>query len=205
MKKSTKIVLAVLCLFMCVTLCFAWINEIDQISGRYMEFSMQEGKAVIAAASLNVKLYKDSDGFDNYIDITKELEAGNNTVLSRFENFAPGSRQKFRAEITNTSDVPVYVHMVLSGIECESVELQKKLVIGTSGFIGFQAPYLPPRLVSNSLYDGIENGTFSLLEGAEIPPDRTVSVYFYVIFSETATEELANQTFTIGSINFLTV
>ncbi len=205
MKKSTKIVLSVLCLFMCVTLCFAWINEIDKVEGRYMEFSMTNGKAVIASSSLDVSLHKDSDGLDHYIDITKELEEGNNSLLSRFENFAPGSRQKFRADITNTASVPVYVHMVLSGIECENVDLQKNLVIGTSGFSGFQAPYLPPELVSNSLFDGTENGTFSLLEGVEIPPDRTVSVYFYVIFSHEATEELSNKTFTIGSINFLTV
>ncbi|MBR4868163.1 MAG: hypothetical protein IKU10_03320 [Clostridia bacterium] len=205
MKKSTKLVLAVLSLFVCATLCFAWINEIEKLSGRYMEFSMQNGKAVIAAADLEVQLFKDSDGLDNYVDITEELEEGNNAVLTHIENFAPGARQKFRADITNTANVPVYVHMVLSGIECENVELQKNLVVGTSGFSGFVAPYLPPQLVSNSLYDGTKNGTFSLLDGAEIPPNRTISVYFYVIFSETATETLSNKNFTIGSINFLTV
>lgn len=204
MKKSTRIIVSVLALFMCVTLCFAWIEEIDQIKGRYMEFRMTEGKAVVASAELDVKLYKDADGLDHYEDITKELEGGDHTQLSRFENFAPDSRQKFRADISNTATVPVYVHMVLSGIVCEDVELQKNLVVGTSGFGGFPTSYLPPALVSDSLYNGMSNGNFSLLQGAEIPPQTTISVYFYIIFSHEATEELSNKSFTIGSINFLT-
>lgn len=205
MKKSTKIVLSVLCLFMCVTLCFGWINEIERVIGRYMEFYMKDGAAVVASANLNVTLYKDATGQDDYVDITHQLEEGDTAPLTHFANFAPGSRQKFRADIQNTANVPVYVHMVLSDIECDNVALQQNLIVGTSGFGGFRAPYLPPELVSNSLKEGMNDGTFSLMQGAEIPPNSTISVYFYVIFSEDATEALANMNFKIGSINFLTV
>ena len=205
MKKSTKIVLSVLCLLLCVSLCFAWIDEIDQVIGRYMQFFMKEGNAVVASANLDVTLYKDATGEDDYVDITKVLEQGDTTPLTHFSNFAPGSRQKFRADIKNTADVPVYVHMVLSDIVCSNADLQQHLIVGTSGFGGFRAPYLPPELVSNSLKDGMNDGNFSLMQGAEIPPDSTISVYFYVIFSENATEALANTNFKIGSINFLTV
>ncbi len=205
MSKKLKLLFMICSLVLCIVVAFAWINEIEQITGRYMGFSMTDGKAVVAAAELSVKIFKDATGTDQYEDITQVLEEGNVQPLNHFDNFAPGSRQKFRADITNTGTAPLYVRMVLSDIVCEDQTLPKHLVIGTSGFEGFNAPYLPPALTSNTLLDGMQNGSFMLMDNAEIPPSTTISVYFYILFSGEATESVSNLNFQIGSINFLVV
>ncbi len=205
MNKKLKLLIMILSLILCIVVTFAWINEIEQINGRYLQFLLEGENAVIASTELSVRVYKDATGEDDYEEITHILEEGDTTPLTHFSNFAPGSRQKFRADITNNGTSPLYVRMVLSDIVCENEELQQNLVMGTSGFEGFRAPYLPPALTSNTMLEGIDNGSFMLMENAEIPPSTTISVYFYLLFSSDATESVSNLDFTVGSINFLVV
>ena len=49
---------------------------------------------------------------------------------------------------------------------------------------------------------------FVLVDSVEIPPNndgQPVSIYFYVLFSASGSENLEDMTFSIGTINFLTI
>ena len=83
------------------------------------------------------------------------------------------------------------------------------IVIGTNGFDGFDAEYPAPTVQNKMLSDGIDSsGGFTLVDAVEIPPNnvnKPVSIYFYVIFSASGSENLEDMTFSIGTINFLTI
>jgi hypothetical protein len=99
--------------------------------------------------------------------------------------------------------------VILSDIICENEELRDSIVIGTNGFAGFDSNYPAPAVQNKRLSDGIDAaGGFSLVDSVEIPPhnvDKPVSIYFYVLFSAAGSENLENMSFSIGTINFLTL
>jgi hypothetical protein len=129
--------------------------------------------------------------------------------LETYDEFAPGSRKKFKVDITNLSTSSVTLRVILSDIICENEELRDCIVIGTNGFAGFDSNYPAPAVQNKRLSDGIDAaGGFSLVDSVEIPPhnvDKPVSIYFYVLFSAAGSENLENMSFSIGTINFLTL
>lgn len=206
MNKRKKIIISVFSLAMCVLITFAWINELQNPEGRVMALRFNE--AEIANSELEIKLSVNVDE-DEFADITKLREESTNEDLENYENFAPGSRKKFKVDITNLSTSSVRLRIILSDIICEDAELQDSIVVGTNGFDGFSTEYPAPSVKNKRLSDGMDaSGAFVLVDSVEIPPNndgQPVSIYFYVLFSASGSENLEDMTFSIGTINFLTI
>ena len=203
MNNFKRLIVPVIMLFLCISLTFAWINELQNPAGRYLNFVFEDGKAVVTDTDIEVRMYRDVTGADNFEDITEMFVSDSLKNLAVIENFAPGARQKFKVEITNTGDIPLSLQMVLSNITCESELLQKYLIVGTGGFEGFTAEYPAPALWQDTMKNCLDGESISLVDGAVVPDNATVTIYFYVMFSRTATEEVADCNFTIGSVNFI--
>ena len=206
LSNKKKLIISVFSLILCVLVTFAWINEMQNPEGRVLALRFND--ASVASSELIVKLSTNIDG-DAFSDITKLCDDVPEKTLENFQNFAPGSRQKFKVDITNLSDTAVTLRVILSDIICENEELRECIIIGTNGFAGFDANYPAPSVQNKVLADGMDDaGSFVLLEQVEIPPnnvDAPVSVYFYVMFSASGSEKLENTSFSIGTINFLTI
>jgi hypothetical protein len=97
----------------------------------------------------------------------------------------------------------------LSDIICDYEELRENIIIGTNGFEGFTVDYPAPKVQNRTLADGLTDaGSFTMVDHVEIPPsnkDNPVSIYFYVMFSAGGTELLEDTSFSIGTLNFLTI
>ena len=206
MKSRKKLIISILCLFLCVLVSYAWINELQNPTGRYLK--MQLNKASVANSEIKVELFKDI-GDDVFENITKLCDEVPEESLENFDNFAPGCRQKFRVDITNLTDASVNLRLILTEIICDNQELRDCVIIGTNGFDGFDADYPEPMVQNKVLSDGMDaSSSFVLVDHVEIPPDneeKPVSIYFYVMFTAAGTEALENQSFSIGAINFLTL
>ena len=130
--------------------------------------------------------------------------------LPTYEDFAPGSRKKFRVDISNLGTSSVRLRMILTEIICDNEELRDSIIIGTNGFDGFSSTYPAPNVQNKMLSDGMDDdGGFVLIDSVEIPPhaseEEFVSVYFYVMFSASGSENLEDMSFSIGKLNFLTL
>jgi len=206
MKNKKHIIISVFSLILCVLVSFAWINELQNPHGRVMALRFNE--ASVATSELEVKLSVNVED-DNFEDITKLRDNESDSELESYGDFAPGSRKKFKVDITNLSASSVHLRVILSDIICENEELKDSIIIGTNGFDGFDSNYPAPAVQTKMLSDGInESGGFVLVDSVEIPPhnvDKPVSIYFYVIFSASGSENLENMSFSIGTINFLTL
>ena len=204
MNKRKKLIISIFSLALCIAVTFAWINELQTPEGRVMALRFQN--ASVATSELEVKLSVNIEE-DIYSDITNLRVEESEGNLEAYDNFAPGSRKKFRADITNLSTSPVALRIILSDIVCENAELRDNIVIGTNGFSGFGSDYPAPTVQNKRLSDGMSDaGAFVLIDTVEIPPnnvDKPVSIYFYVIFSAAGSENLENETFSIGTINFM--
>ena len=206
MSNRKKLIISILSLILCILVTFAWINEMQNPEGRVMALRFND--ASVASSELIVKLSTNVDG-DAFSDITKLCDDVPEKTLESFQNFAPGSRQKFRLDITNLSDSAVTLRVILSDIICEYEELRDCVIIGTNGFAGFTSEYPAPNVQNKVLADGMDDaGSFVLIDQVQIPPnnvDAPVTVYFYVMFSAAGSEKLENTSFSIGTINFLTI
>ena len=206
MSKKKKIIISILSLALCVLVTFAWINELQNPEGRVMALRLND--AAIASSDLEIKLSVNVEG-DIYEDITKIHSDLEDPDLEAYDNFAPGSRKKFKVEITNVSQSPVVLRLLLTDIICEDQELRESIIIGTNGFDGFTADYQAPAVENKRLSDGMDaGGGFTLVESVEIPPnnsDKPVSIYFYVMFAASGSEHLEDMSFSIGTLNFLTL
>lgn len=206
MRSRKKIIISIFSLALCVLVTFAWINELQNPEGRVLALRFND--AAVATSELEVKLSVNVED-EVFDDITKLRGEESEQDLEAYEDFAPGSRKKFKVDITNLSESSVRLRVILSDIICENEELQDSIVIGTNGFDGFDANYPAPSVQTKRLSDGIDSsGGFTLVDSVEIPPhnvDEPVSIYFYVLFSASGSENLENMTFSIGTINFLTI
>ncbi len=205
MNKLKHIYIPVLAFILCIVVTFAWINELQNPEGRVLALRFNE--AAVATSELEVKLSVNVDE-NVFEDITK-LGDDPSQELERYENFAPGAKKKFKVDITNLSDSPMTLRMILSDIVCEDDELRDCIVIGTNGFSGFNSIYPAPAVENKRLSDGMgSDGGFTLVDAFQVPPNNVgnpVSIYFYVILSASGSEHLENMTFSIGTINFLSI
>ena len=206
MSNRKKLIISIFSLALCVLVTFAWINELQNPEGRVLALRFNE--ASVATSELEVKLSVNVED-EVYDDITRPCDDDNTQELETYNEFAPGSRKKFKVDITNLSTSSVTLRVILSDIICENEELRDSIVIGTNGFAGFDSNYPAPAVQNKRLSDGIDAaGGFSLVDSVEIPPhnvDKPVSIYFYVLFSAAGSENLENMSFSIGTINFLTL
>lgn len=206
MSNKKKIIISIFSLALCVLVSFAWINELQNPEGRVLALRFKD--AAVATSELEVKLSVNVEE-DIFDDITKLCDEVPEQELESYDDFAPGSRKKFKVDITNLSTSSVTLRVILSDIICENEELQNSIIIGTNGFAGFDSNYPAPLVQNKMLSDGIDaSGGFTLVDSVEIPPynvDKPVSIYFYVIFSASGSENLENMSFSIGTINFLTL
>ena len=206
MSNRKKIIISIFSLALCVLVTFAWINELQNPEGRVLALRFND--AAIASSELEVKLSVNVED-EIYSDITKLQDKDAEPDLEHYDDFAPGSRKKFKVDITNLSQYPVNLRLILSDIICENEELRNCIIIGTNGFDGFDANYPAPAVQNKVLSDGMTStGSFVLVDSVEIPPDNAghpVSIYFYFMFSAVGTELLEDTSFSIGTINFLTL
>lgn len=206
MSNRKKIIISIFSLALCVLVTFAWINELQNPEGRVL--ALRFNNAAIASSDLVVKLSVNVEG-EIYNDITKVHDENAEPDLEAYDDFAPGSRKKFKVDITNLSESSVNLRLLLSDIVCDNEELRNSIIIGTNGFDGFDANYPAPAVQNKVLSDGMtSSGSFVLVDGVEIPPnnvDHPVSIYFYFMFSAGGTELLENESFSVGTINFLTL
>ena len=206
MSNKKKILISILSLALCVLVTFAWINDLQNPEGRVMALRLND--ASIASSDLEIKLSVNTEG-DIFDDITKMHVTGEDPDLESYNDFAPGSRKKFKVDITNLSQSPIALRLILSDIICEDQELRECIIIGTNGFDGFNTEYQAPAVQNKRLSDGMDaSGGFVLVESVEIPPnniDKPVSIYFYVMFAASGSALLEDMSFSIGTINFLTL
>lgn len=206
MSNKKKIIISIFSLALCILVTFAWINELQNPEGRVLALRLND--AAIATSELEVKLSVNVTD-EIYADITKLCDEVPEQELESYDDFAPGSRKKFKVDITNLSESSVTLRLILSDIICEDEELKQSVIIGTNGFAGFDSDYPAPTVQNKLLSDGIDaSGGFVLVDNVEIPPqnaDKPVSIYFYVMFSAAGSENLENTSFSIGTINFLTL
>lgn len=206
MNDKKKIIIPILSLMLCILVTFGWINELQNMQGRVLTLKFNE--ASVATSELEVKLSVNVEE-DVFEDITKVPDQSAEKELASYDDFAPGSRKRFKVEITNLSTSPITLRMILSDIICENEELRESIIIGTNGYEGFNSEYPAPAVQNKRLCDGISDyGGFVLIDNVEIPPDNAeqpVSIYFYVIFSASGSADLENMTFSIGEINFMTI
>lgn len=206
MRKVKALVISILSLVLCVLITFAWINELQNPHGRVMALRLND--ASVASSDLRVKLSVNVTE-EEFEDITKLCEEVPEEDLEEYPAFAPGSRKKFKVDITNVSKSSVTLRIILSDIICEDEELRNSIIIGTNGFSGFTTDYPAPTVQNKLLSDGLnETDSFVLVENVEIPPenlDEPVSIYFYFMFAAYGTENLEDKSFSVGTINFLTL
>lgn len=206
MRNIKKLIISIFSLCLCVLVTFAWINELQNPEGRVMALRFKD--ASVASSDLIVKLSVNVTE-DEFRDITVLCDEVPEQTLESFDNFAPGNRQKFKVDITNLSESPVTLRIILSDIICEDEELRNSIIIGTNGFSGFTADYPPPTVQNKLLSDGMnEAGSFVLVDSVEIPPenlDEPVTIYFYFMFAAYGTENLEDKAFSVGTLNFLTL
>ena len=206
MSNRKKLIISILSLVLCILVTFAWINELQNPEGRVMALRFND--ASIATSDLIVKLSVNVTE-DEFVDITKLCEDVPEETLEPYDDFAPGSRKKFKVDITNISASPITLRIILSDIICEEEELRDCIIIGTNGFAGFTTDYPPPTVQNKMLSDGMDDtDSFVLIENVEIPPnnvDAPVTIYFYFMFAASGTENLEDKSFSVGTINFLTL
>lgn len=206
MSNRKKLIISIFSLALCVLVTFAWINELQNPEGRVLALRLND--AAIATSELEVRLSANVQD-EVFEDITKLCDEVPEMELEAYEDFAPGSRKKFRVDITNLSDSPVMLRLILSDIICDHEELRENIIIGTNGFEGFTVDYPAPQVQNMTLADGLTKAdSFTLVDHVEIPPnnkDNPVSIYFYVMFSAGGSELLEDTSFSIGTINFLTI
>lgn len=221
MRKHKKIIISICSLALCILVTFAWINELQNPSGQVLKLTMTD--ASVANSSLTVNLYhlnedEVSEGEEKNPNITDIVEDNETEAVDPvdYEDFAPGCRKKFKIELTNKGHSSVRLRISLLDIICENEELRNCVIIGTNGFEGFNSNYPAPRVQTKMLAEGMdEKGTLTLVDYVEIPPGsldendnvipKTVSIYFYVMFSASGSENLEDISFSIGKINFLTL
>lgn len=211
MSNKKKIIISVLSLLLCVLVSFAWINEIQIHQGRVLALRFTDATqnpATVATSELTVKLSVNVTE-EIYDEITQTREDDEAATLASYNDFAPGSRKKFKLEITNNSKDPTTLRIVLTDIICDNEELRNSIIIGTNGFAGFDAEYPAPEVQNKRLSDGTKDSdNFVLVDHVELPPatlNKTVTIYFYVMFSAAGSENLEDMTFSIGTINFLSL
>ncbi|MBE6984544.1 MAG: hypothetical protein E7434_02805 [Ruminococcaceae bacterium] len=203
MSNRKKIIISILSLTLCILVTFAWINELQNPAGRVMALRLEN--AAVATSELKVKLSVNVED-EIFDDITRLCEEVPEKELEVYDDFAPGERKKFKVDITNLSTSSVRLRLILSDIICEDAELQDNIIIGTNGFSGFDSSYPAPTVQNQRLSDGMDDaGGFTLVDIVEIPPEKPVSIYFYVMFSAAGSENLEDMNFSIGTLNFLTV
>ena len=206
MSKKKKILISIFSILLCVLISFAWINEIQTHQGRVLALRFEP--ASVATSELQVKLSVNV-AEDEYNEITKLYKEESNPELVSYDNFAPGSRKKFKVDITNLSESPMTLRILLTDIICENEELRNSIIIGTNGFDGFDANYPAPEVQNKLLSDGMnETGGFVLVDHVDLPPsniEKPVTIYFYVMFTAAGSENLEDLTFSIGTINFLSL
>lgn len=206
MSKKKKLLISIFSLALCVLVTFAWINELQNPEGRVMALRLTD--AAIADNDLVIKLSVNQEG-EIYEDITSVHSDLAEPDLESYTDFAPGSRKKFKVEITNLSESPIALRLLLSDIVCADEELKECIIIGTNGFDGFTADYPAPTVQNQRLSDGLDaGGGFTLVDCVEIPPnnsDKPVSIYFYIMFSAAGSAFLEDMSFSIGTINFVTL
>ena len=206
MSNRKKLIISIFSLALCVLVTFAWINELQNPEGRVMALRLND--AAIATSELEVKLSANVQ-YETFEDITKLCDEVPDKDLEAYDDFAPGSRKKFKVDITNLSSSPVTLRLILSDIICDYEELRENIIIGTNGFEGFTVDYPAPQVQNRTLAEGLTDaGSFTMVDHVEIPPsnkDNPVSIYFYVMFSAGGTELLEDTSFSIGTLNFLTI
>ncbi len=205
MSNKKKILISAFSLMLCVLVTFAWINELQNPHGRYLTLRMEN--ASVASSDIEVKLSVNVNE-DIFKDITEIRLDDSTQTIETVNNFAPGSRQRFRIDITNLNDTPVMLRLIMSDIVCDKQELMDNIIIGTNGFLGFTTEYPAPNVQTKVLSDGIDkSGSFILMDELVVPPNvgEPISVFFYVMFSAAGTELFENSSFSIGTINFLMI
>lgn len=206
MSNRKKLIISIFSLALCILVTFAWINELQNPHGRVLALRFND--AAISTSELEVKLSVNITD-DEFDDITKLCDEVTEKDLESFQNFAPGSRKKFKVDVTNFSSSPVTLRIILSDIICANEELKDSIIIGTNGSAGFTSDYPAPSVQNKRLSDGMEEtSSFVLVDHVEIPPNNVgtpASIYFYVMFAASGTELLEDTSFSIGTINFLTI
>lgn len=209
MSKKKKILISIFSILLCVLISFAWINEIQTHQGRVLALRFEPAAAATSELEVKLSVNVEEDIYEEITAPYPEDYDQEKPKLASYDDFAPGSRKKFKVDIINHSEESTTLRILLSDIICENDELRNSIIIGTNGFAGFDANYPAPEVQNKLLSVGTnEAGNFVLVDQVELPPankDKPVTIYFYVMFTASGSENLEDMTFSIGTINFLTL
>lgn len=211
MKKqyTINILNIVLVVILIVSASFAWITDQQVQYGRWVELRYDNDNLFVMAhdikASLFVKVRDNAaNDDDNYQDYS-----GKDAPIFTTHEFAPGSYLQYRLDITSSSKMDTSIRIVFAGITTNSTEIAEKLVFGTTKYSGYWGTEKLPNHVVTTVSDKLNGNSFVFFENLTLPPMyetiRYFSIYWYVFFDRTATNESAVKYFNIPHIYLLSI
>ena len=182
-----------------ITVSFAWITEIDTQIGKYFELNYE--KLYVSPTEVDVKLYREN----GTTDIT---ELNGTSPVYTATNVAPGEYTLFVLKITNRAAVAMNVGVNFTNIVGSDL-FEEYINIGVSYVSGFNDTYPAPPIEDFYLNERLKEGTVSLIDSMLLPPyvsdgSNAVLIKFYIRLSHEATNNVQNQTFSLGTINVVT-
>ena len=182
-----------------ITVSFAWITEIDTQIGKYFELNYE--KLYVSPTEVDVKLYRE----DGKTDIT---QLNGTAPVYTATNVSPGEYTLFVLKITNKAQVAMNVGVNFTNIVGSDL-FKEYINIGVSYVSGFNDTYPAPPIEDFYLNERLKEGTVSLIDSMLLPPyvsggTNAVLIKFYIRLSHEATNNVQNQTFSLGTINVVT-
>ena len=207
--------LTLIFILLTITVSFAWMIEVNGPSGDLVSFDYEDA-IFIDSSDLEIDIYVEKNG--TYVPLYSSTNESN--VITKFENSAPGDVYKYIVKIRNLTTNPISTSVVLSDISSSHVDFFNYISVGIFSTKGFTSKYKAPDLTEFTLLSKIPSDkeikvedyyAVTFLESLQVPPmdndDDAIEIKFYVRFNSIrdSQNQLQNQTFTIGKINFMCI
>ena len=201
-KKKILLFINMISLLLLVTVSFAWINEINTEFSKF--FELKYNSLYISPTQVDVKLYRCEN--NSNIDIT---QLDKTTAVYTATNVVPGEYSLYVLKLTNKADVAMNVAVNFTNITGSEI-FYEFINIGVSYVNGFSDEYPAPPIEDFFLEDRLYDGAATLINDMLLPPYESgdanaVEIKFYIRLSHEATNELQSKTFSLGTINVITI
>ena len=215
-----KAMLAVYIIMLCVTVSFAWILNVQNNMGQYLELKYGEEaahKLSIASKDIEMMAYIQKDGDWIYLGSSKDQNQSGKLIQISPEDVIPNSSVPFRIRFKNTSGNTLKVKLTLSGVVCDKSLVADEIVyvgaLGSDEYSRYTDTAITPPNVylalnaANFISEDIDGNTSTydlvVYEAIDIPatPDGEyveLDCYFY-FDAERMTNVCQNKVFFVSS------
>ncbi len=186
MKENVKSYFNVIITILLIAASVAWMVTVAS-QGEIVSYNRD---LIINTLDIDVDVYT-----YNTTTLTYELYTGPTITIS---NMAPNDTRLFRFDITNNGNTNASTSIVFSNITGDIEALSAKMYIGSTS----------PTVKKLNLGESIEETNsgekiLRFFSKVTILPSETKSIYWYITIDRTATNEVADKTLEIESINFI--